>query len=112
MYARVSLAPDPERVRDRRRHHDDGQPDQPDGEAVDADVVRDVQVAEPGAPLRELQPAAVEVEAGDHLDPDADLGERGEQCERARRDALSGSSQTRSAAAEREEDEEVVRSSR
>ena len=41
------LAADPQRVGDRRREHDDGHPDQPHREAEDADVVRDVQVAEP-----------------------------------------------------------------
>ena len=83
-----ALAPDPEAVRDRSGHSQDGESDQPDGESVDADVVRDVEVAEPVSPLGKLQTAVAEVVAHEHLDPDSDLGEGGEQRQRARGDVV------------------------
>ena len=78
------LAAGPERVADRRRDHDDGQADEPEREAVEADVVRDVQVAEPGLLLLELEARLVEVEARDGVDPERDLDERDEQRDRRR----------------------------
>ena len=39
------VAADPEAVADRGRHRDDGEPDEPEREAVLADVVRDAEVA-------------------------------------------------------------------
>jgi hypothetical protein len=45
-------------------------------------VVRDVQVGEPVPLLLELEARLSEVEAHEHLDPHADLDERGEDGER------------------------------
>ena len=74
--------------------------------AVLADVVRDVQVLDPRRLLRELQPAAREVEARDLLDPDADLGERDEHRERAGRVARERQHPDDDRGADRQPDEE------
>ena len=72
------LAPDPEAVRDRGRHDDDREPRQPERERVEPDVVRDVEVAEPGHLLVEVRRhrGAVEVHPRQRGDPEADLRER------------------------------------
>ena len=75
----------PEGIDDRRRLDDHRQPDEPEREAVHADVVGDVQVAEPVRLLVELEAAAVEVEPDERLDPEPDLTKRHEQRDRARR---------------------------
>ena len=80
-----SVAPDPEAVAGARGHPDDGEADEPEREAVDADVVRDAEVAEPVRALLHLQARLREVEACRLLDPEADLGEREEQCQAPRR---------------------------
>jgi len=74
--------------------------------SVDADVVRDVQVAEPVPLLGELQPARGEVVADEQLDPDADLREHGEQRERARRDLVERQHPHDERRCEREDDQE------
>ena len=74
--ARV-VAADPVAVGDRRGHHDDRQPDEPEREPLEhPDVVRDAEILRPRRLARLLQPALVEVEPRDRLDPEADLGER------------------------------------
>ena len=73
-----TVAADPEAVPGARGHRDDGETDEPDREAVDADVVRDAEVAEPPGALLHLQAGAREVEARGLLDPESDLGEREE----------------------------------
>src|SRR5207247_9006981 len=80
-----AVAADPEAVADAGRHRDDGQSDEPQREAVLADVVRDAEVLDPRALLRELQAAVREVEACRLLDPDADLEQRDEHGEQAGR---------------------------
>jgi hypothetical protein len=80
-----AVAADPEAVADARGHRDDRQPDEPERESVLPDVVRDVEVLDPGRVLRELNPAPREVEARGLLDPDPHLGERDEHRERAGR---------------------------
>jgi hypothetical protein len=70
-----ALTPDPDGVADSGGEHDDGHPDEPHREPVEADVVGDVEVAEPALLLRQLQPALAEVEARGGIDPQRDLGE-------------------------------------
>ena len=77
----AALAVRPQRVADRGRGDDDGQPDEPEREAVEADVVGDAEVAEPAVLVLQLQPL-VEVEAGDDDHPEPDLDESSEQRER------------------------------
>ena len=64
------------------RHHDDRQPGQPEREAVEADVVGDVQVAEPGLLCWNWIPPE-KSKRDERVDPQADLDERDEKRERA-----------------------------
>ena len=99
------LPPGPERVADRRREHDRGQADEPDREPVEADVVGDVQVAEPGLLMLELQARLVEVEARHGVDPERDLRERHEQRGRADRERPQRQQHHQQRARDRQEDQ-------
>ncbi len=95
----------PEGVSDRRRLHDHRQADEPERKAVHADVVRDVEVAEPVRPLVELEAAAVEVEPDQRLDPDSDLRECDQQRDRAGRERVPREQPDEERAAERNQDQ-------
>ena len=98
------VASDPEAVRSARGHPDDGQADEPEREAEEADVIRDVQVAEPRALLLELE-AAREIEPGYRLDPEADLGERDKERERRGRVRAQRHDEEHERAGDRQEDQ-------
>ena len=94
----AAVAVGPDRVADRRRADDDGQPGEPEREAEEADVVGDAEVGEPALPVLQLQPL-LEVEADERDRPRA-RPRPARRAARARRRARpgSGSSQTTSAA--------------
>src|SRR6185437_2013686 len=99
-------AADPEAVTDARGHRDDRQSDEPEREAVLADVVGNAEVADPRGPLLELDAVAGEVEVRGLLDPDAHLEERDEHGERAGRVARERQYPDRDGGADRQPDEE------
>ena len=67
----------PDCVRDRRRRDDHGQPGEPEREGVEADVVRDVQVAEPRCCWSKFGVAPVRLKSKriKRADPETDLHE-------------------------------------
>ena len=73
-----ALAAGPARVGDRGRADDDRQAGQPEREAVEADVVRDAEVAEPVCLVAVLEAAARSRSAASASIQSADLGERDE----------------------------------
>ena len=79
------LAAGPDAEADRGGAEHDGQPGEPEREAVEADVVGDAEVVEPFPLGRVLQRRRVEVEGEQRDDPQRDLGERGEEREARRR---------------------------
>src|SRR5205823_2511113 len=86
--------------------------DEPDGEGVDADVVRDAEVAdaevvaEPLRLLRHLELGVVEVEPCRLLDPEADLDERDEHRKTSRRVLRERQKPDGDRAGDRQHDEE------
>ena len=73
------VAADDHRVAERGRADDRRQPDQPEREAVEADVVADAEVGEPVEAGLLLQQAVAEVEPPERRDPECDLAERDEE---------------------------------
>ena len=99
------VAADPPAVDRARRHHDHRHPDEPEGEAVLADVPAHLQVGEPRRTLVELQRRGAEVELAHRGDPHGDLDERDERGERAEPVARERRDRDQQRAGEREDDQ-------
>ena len=94
----------PPRVGDRSGARDDREADEPEREAVEADVVRDAEVAEPRVPLLALD-SALEVEVEERDDPEADLDERDQGRDRAGPEPRPRDQPEQERAGDRQEDE-------